>query len=107
MSVRSRAEHDYGGFDMKPMYNMDDKTLEYCEECYAWGYLFDTTGWLKIPVHVNNGKIKLEEKLTGEYIDSRTGERVKYMKYNIPAKATAGLKGYIENLKRKYEALYP
>jgi len=45
--------------------------------------------------------------LTGEYVNSKTGERVKYMMYNIPTEASAELKTYMENLKREYEPVVP
>ena len=107
MSVRSRAQHDDNGPDIKPMHDMDPGTLSHCEKLYAWGHEFDTTGWSRSPVHVANGKINLKNKLTGEYVDPRTGGRVQYMMYNIPRLASPGLKGYMEYLKEKYEASYP
>ena len=107
MSVRSRAQHDDNGPDIKPMHDMDAGTLSYCEELYAWGHEFDSTGRSRPPVHVLNGKINLKNKLTGEYVDPRTGGRVQYMMYNIPRLASPGLRGYMEDLKEKYEASYP
>ena len=107
MSVRSRAQHDDNGPDIKPMHDMDAGTLSYCEELYAWGHEFDSTGRSRPPVHVLNGKINLKNKLTGEYVDRSTGIRVQYMMYNIPPLASPGLKGYMEDLKEKYEASYP
>jgi len=41
MSVRSRAELNDDGTDMKPMYNMGAGTLDYFEELYGWGYIYD------------------------------------------------------------------
>ena len=107
MSARSRAGHDDDGTDTKPMYNMDAGTLEYFEELYGWGYYYDASGFSGNQERSFNARASIKNELTGEYVNRKTGERVKYMMYNIPAEASSDLKHYMENLKREYEPVVP
>ena len=105
MSVHRANDDD--GSDVKKMLDVGPGILSQFEQLYAQGHNYPSGVKNLYMGSIYSAQKTLKTYLTGEYTDPHTKTLVKYMQYNIPSKASAGLKKFMEDLEREYEPQIP